>query len=197
MTGRPVPVGPVALLGRHDWGSTTIPGSAPEVAILRLHVDPTTRASTSLVRFPAGWARPGIGHYPVGEEILVLDGELVVSGVRYRAGDYGWLPPYARRAASATPTGALCLAWFSGPPVWTPGEAEWAAGPGRQVALAAAGADPLRTDLGWSGVLAGVPPDAGPVEVVTLADWTWRVAAGEAAAEAAAPGVAGTVFLRR
>jgi hypothetical protein len=112
-----------------DWGVTTIPRSTPEVGIVRLHVDPPSGASQSLVRFPPGWSRPRRGRYPVGEEFVVLTGRLRVSSISYRAGHYGWIPPGGFRHDSATPSGALALAWFSGPPVWEDAEAGAPLGP--------------------------------------------------------------------
>jgi hypothetical protein len=100
------------------WRRVTLPGAEPDVELTRLHVDPDSGASLSLVRFPAGWSRPQDGCYPVGEEIAVLDGSLEVSGVTLRAGDYGWVPPRVLRTGTASPEGALVLAMFTGMPQW-------------------------------------------------------------------------------
>ncbi|WP_395105363.1 cupin domain-containing protein [Actinomadura sp. SCN-SB] len=107
------------------WRSFTIPSSAPPVRLLRLEVDRSDGSSTSLVRFPPGWSRPDAGHYLVGEEFVVLEGGLTVSGVEYGPGDHGWIPAGATRHGSRTETGALALAWFSGVPDWVdaPGSA--------------------------------------------------------------------------
>ena len=101
------------------YEATTIPHGTMPVEIVRLHVDPATKSSTSLVRFPAGWERPVDGNYAVDEEIVVLDGELIVTGVSYTPGVYGWIPKGGLRRASATPMGCVALAWVSGIPAWT------------------------------------------------------------------------------
>ncbi len=106
----------ISLTGSLDWGKTAIPGGTPDVDICRLRVDPVTKASTSLVRFPPGWSRSADVFYAVDEEIVVLDGELLVSGVSYTAGQYGFIPAASLRRASATPNGCLALAHFAGIP---------------------------------------------------------------------------------
>ncbi|MEU8343313.1 hypothetical protein AB0C74_16585 [Spirillospora sp. NPDC048832] len=135
------------------WKPFTIPGSNEPVLLLRLEVDPADGSSTSLVRFPPGWSRPGLGRYACGEEFVVLDGELTVSGVVYGRGDRGWIAPGTTRRASASPEGALALAWFFGVPAWTDGEGAAPADPsgGRvpllSVPVPEAGL-PLRTGVG-------------------------------------------------
>lgn len=103
------------------WVEMTIPGSAPPVSLLRVHLDPATKASVSVVRFPAGWRRPSHGHYEVGEEFVVLEGELVVSGVRHRPGHVVYVPAGQPRYDSSSTCGALALAWFAGAPQWHSG----------------------------------------------------------------------------
>lgn len=108
----------------HSWRTVGIGGATTDVELARLHVDRATRASSSLVRFPTGWTRPGTGYYSCAEELLVLDGAIQVSGIEYRAGDYGYLPPYVTRSASGSAAGCLAVAWFSGVPTWIEGTAE-------------------------------------------------------------------------
>lgn len=112
-----------------SWLDLTIPGSTPEVRLARLHADPVTRASVSLVRFPPGWSRPGAGYYTAAEEFVVLEGAIEVVG-SHGVGEYVYLPPRTVRTATVSPGGALVLAWFSGIPTWVTGEPEVApAGP--------------------------------------------------------------------
>lgn len=157
--------------------TVTIAGSADPVRLARLHADPDTGAGVSLVRFPPTWTRPTTGHYSCAEEILVLDGTLVVSGVTYRAGDYGYLPPYAARTASATPGGCLALAWFSARPAWTEGTAE------DRVTHAGRAGDPRgqrrprRPDVvGEAAVLDEVPQAVDVrTELVSTSSWQWAL----------------------
>ena len=98
------------------WRTFPIPGSTPDVDLVRLHVEPD-KAFTTVVRFPAGWSRPGTGWYDHIEEVLFLEGSFEMSGITYGVGDYGWFPAgYSREGSSST--GALALAWFSGPNDW-------------------------------------------------------------------------------
>jgi hypothetical protein len=103
-----------------EWGLFPIPASSGPVGLRVLHRDPDGGLCL-LVRFPAGWERPGPGSYDAAEEVLFLAGELEMGGVRYRAGDYGWLPGFGPRGVTRTDCGALAAAWFSGPNRWTEG----------------------------------------------------------------------------
>ncbi|MGH8961638.1 MAG: hypothetical protein ACRDWT_10690 [Jatrophihabitantaceae bacterium] len=161
----------------------TIPDAAPPVRVWRLHVDPETRASLSLVEFPVRWCRPGRGHYLAGEEFVVLRGSLQVSARLSGPGAWAWLPPGVTRWDSCSRDGALALAWFSGPAVWCSGDGP-TAGTGHG-GLAAAG--PLRVRApgvpGRSAVLSRLP--AKPVQVdrdvLALRDFSWAfVPAGRA-----------------
>ncbi|MEO7132110.1 MAG: hypothetical protein ABIZ07_12115 [Dermatophilaceae bacterium] len=105
-----------------EWASVPIPGSEPPVRLHRLHVDPVSKASLSLVDFPAGWRRPGTGHYLCAEEFVVLGGQLTVSGVVHGIGDHVYLPAQFPRVDSGTEQGCRALAWFSAPPAWRTGE---------------------------------------------------------------------------
>ncbi|MEU4821964.1 hypothetical protein AB0H37_08850 [Actinomadura sp. NPDC023710] len=104
------------------WKPLTIPGSGPPVELVRLEIDPADGSSTSLVRFPPGWRRPGAGHYLCGEEFVVLEGRLTVSGVAYGPGERGWIRSAVTRRDSRSEAGALALAWFSGVPAWVDGD---------------------------------------------------------------------------
>ncbi len=124
------------------WIDVTMPASSSAVRLVRLHADAATGASVSLVRFPPGWTRPGTGHYTCAEEFVAFDGEISVSGSRFAAGAYKYLPSHASRADSfAGEDGCLAVAWFSGPPVWRDGIADDAPGPDR--AAAPLGSAPL------------------------------------------------------
>ncbi len=102
-----------------DWRDAVIDDATPPVQLRRFHVDPTSKAFTVLVRFPAGWQRPHAGHYLVDEEVLFLEGSFEMSGIRYTAGSYAYLPAGYLRDASRSIDGALSLAWFSGRQVWS------------------------------------------------------------------------------
>ena len=180
--------------GEPAYEATTIPHATMAVEILRLHVDPVAKSSTSLVRFPAGWERPVDGNYSVDEEILVLDGELIVTGVSYTPGVYGWIARGGLRRLSATPTGCVALAWFSGIPTWSSTADDLATTPSVRIDLnnARPGSSPspfgamgrrIRESTAGSCWSVSGPPHhraSSDTEVFDLKDRRWcRVDAGE------------------
>lgn len=164
-----------------DWRDVALPASGPPTRLLRLHRDRGTSATVSLVRFPAGWTRPGTGHYLAGEEFVVLDGALRVSGQWHRTGDAVYLPPRVPRWDSACPDGALALAWFSGVPEWHPGEPVDGCVPAPGGYAGAPAPGPLRRPTayvpGVSDLVDGLGTDPASVgrDVLWLDDaaWAW------------------------
>jgi len=143
---------------------TTIPDSTPDIALVRLHLDRPVKATVSLVAFPAGWSRPGPGHFSCAEEFVVIEGDLTVSGVGYGPGDYAYLPVNMPRTASRTEYGCLSVAWFSGAPRWHSG----AGGDGS--------ATPVRAPLAGArrpggGAYGSARAPSGPVAVDTDVLW--------------------------
>ena len=164
-----------------SWLEVTIPASDRPVDLHRLHADPESQASVSLVRFPPGWSRPGAGHYTAAEEFLVVEGSITV-GDDYVAGDYAFIPPRTLRSDSRSAEGALVLAWFSALPTWVPGAAEvppsgpQAAGRPRGVMRAASAEVP-----GGYAVLDGVPAPRdvdADLYCPAKATWEWVPAGG-------------------
>jgi hypothetical protein len=98
-----------------------MPGGSGPVQLARLP-DLSDGAFRAFVRFSAGWARPGPGHYPVAEELLLLEGDLELSGHAFGPGAYGWLQAGWRRSGMHTRAGCLAFAWFTRAPRWIPGE---------------------------------------------------------------------------
>ncbi len=105
----------VALRHEHEWLTIPIPLADPVVEMIRLHVDPEVSSSSALVRFPSGWNRATPCRYSVDEEVVMLDGELHISGCVIPRGSYAFIPTGVLRFASLTPVRSLALAWFSGP----------------------------------------------------------------------------------
>jgi hypothetical protein len=188
------------------WRTFPIPGSTPDVQLVRLHVEPD-KAFTTVVRFPEGWSRPDTGWYDHIEEVLFLEGTFQMSGITYGAGDYGWFPAgYSREGSSSA--GALALAWFSGPNQWftDPSPVAKAAAHGF-VRTGWQDLPPLPSPLGpgdgrllvrssdrTSWVVDAVPSGAAhtTVELFSLPDRLWaRVEAGTPL-----PDLAGPVFCR-
>lgn len=85
-----------------------------------LHADPETRASCLLVQFPPGWKRT-VGTYACAEHAVVLEGEVILDGQQWGAGQGFVVPAGVTRQETYAPQGALAVAWFGGAPRWTSG----------------------------------------------------------------------------
>lgn len=167
-------------------------GSGPvELAALPDVGDGAFRA---FVRFPAGWSRVVTGHYPVIEEVLVLEGDLVLDSARWGAGGYGWVPAHATRGRLVSSAGALVLAWFGAPPRWRRGASPEIArdttrwlGHWAQARRAARLGDPAASVLNdargheaWVTTLAQSFAAPAPLECLDLETQSWRfLGAGE------------------
>ena len=113
---------PVVAFDALEWHSAAMPGGNGPVELARLpQLD--DQAFRAFVRFPAGWARPGAGHYAVPEEFLILDGDLSLNGITWNTGGYAWIPARRVRSGSSSVGGCLAFAWFGGLPRWVAGEA--------------------------------------------------------------------------
>jgi anti-sigma factor ChrR (cupin superfamily) len=77
-----------------------------------LHLDPTTKRFSAVVKLEPGSRIPP-HHHDGLEECLVLDGELIVGGVRMRAGDHQWAEAGSDHGEQWTDVGATLL--LSGP----------------------------------------------------------------------------------
>ena len=104
-----------------EWQAAPLPGSDAPAQLARLP-GAADGAFRAFVRFPAGWSRPGAGHYPVAEEFFVLEGDLRLNGITWREGGYAWIPANRVRSASRSESGCLAFAWFAAAPRWIPGE---------------------------------------------------------------------------
>ncbi len=113
---------PVLAFDALEWHSAPMPGSNGPVELARLP-QLEDQAFRAFVRFPAGWARPGAGHYVVPEEFLILDGDLSLNGITWNTGGYAWIPARRMRSGSSSAGGCLAFAWFGGTPRWLAGEA--------------------------------------------------------------------------
>jgi hypothetical protein len=107
------------------WLEHNIAGSDQPARLVMLHADAERQTRTVLVEFPPGWKRDAVGHQPAGEEMVILDGALSISGVTAAVGDYLVVEPRATRSATSVADGTRALVWFSGPGGgWTDGAAE-------------------------------------------------------------------------
>lgn len=156
------------------WETFAVPDGHPVVQRMVLHTESEGGASVQAVRFPPGWRRDREGHYTADEELVVLRGALVVSGVQFQRGDFGLVPAWAPRYCSAAgPDGCLAVAWFPRPPLWVRG-----AGGGKQGDLLRCPVADVSREVA-RGVVALVgsevprPPRPHPLDVVSGSDQAW------------------------
>jgi quercetin dioxygenase-like cupin family protein len=90
-------VSPTVVRGADaGWQSTKVPG----VSVRPLRRDTETGQSTALVRFEPGARFPAHNH-PAGEEVFVLEGDVLIGPDHLKAGDYLYTPPDGKHAASS------------------------------------------------------------------------------------------------
>lgn len=183
------------------WSDFDIPDGSAPVRTARLG------ERTLLVAFPSGWERVEGGTYEAAEEMVVLDGELRMSGETYTALDWAWFPAGCLRRETRARTAVLALARFFGPARWAASDRAGPASSRRHLGDRPGAADfasPLGAGRAWmlhSGVEAtsflvealetGTPSPAG-AELLDLAGrrWAW-VPAG-----APLPAFSGACFCR-
>lgn len=108
-----------------EWTSFAPAGAAQKAEMVLLYASPDATSRTVLVQFPAGWERAMTGHQPAGEEMLVLEGALSMSGEICEPGSMLVVEPKATRSQTGTATATRALVWFSGAPGgWTEGPAD-------------------------------------------------------------------------
>lgn len=82
--------------GDDGWRALKIPG----VLVKLLRRDGETGESTALVRLEPGSRFPAHNH-PAGEEVFVIEGDVLIGPDHLRAGDYLYTPPSGKHAASS------------------------------------------------------------------------------------------------
>lgn len=105
------------------WTKSPWDGLLEDTQVKVLSRDAGSGASSTLVKYPAGWRRPAAEHLPVDEELFVLGGALTINGVAYGEMCYAHLPAGHPRAGAESPDGAVVLTFYSGAPVSAPGPA--------------------------------------------------------------------------
>jgi quercetin dioxygenase-like cupin family protein len=86
----------VVRTGPGGWRPLRLAG----VSARPLRRDAGSGASTALLRLEPGARVPAHTH-PAGEEVFVLEGEVLIGGDRLTAGDYLYTPPGGVHAASS------------------------------------------------------------------------------------------------
>lgn len=95
----------------------------PGVSGKPLSYDPESKAASTILRYPAEWEMTHEHHLDSDEELFVLSGELIISGITYSAGDYAYLPGGYPRTGMSSPYGADVLTFFEGAHINVPGPA--------------------------------------------------------------------------
>ena len=78
-----------------------------------LSLDSDTGAVSQLLRYPVGWSDDNLHHLSVGEEFLVLDGELMINDETYSSMAYAHFPAGFTRKGFSSELGAIVLTFFS------------------------------------------------------------------------------------
>lgn len=99
------------------------PGAGVECKLLS--EDSGDGACSCILRYPPGWRGAGPAAIDAAEELLVLEGELVIDGERYTQDCYAYLPAgYARREV-ASERGAAVLTFFDKAPAKRTRGGDW------------------------------------------------------------------------
>lgn len=96
------------------WNEHAIAGAEVPARITLLSADAERGTRTVMVQFPDGWRRDAVGNQPAGEEMVLLSGELEVSGHVATPGTLLVVEPHATRAATRTGNDTRAVVWFSG-----------------------------------------------------------------------------------
>lgn len=102
------------------WIATGADDPRPGIEVRTLSEDDKTGASSSMLRYPAGWSREGPEVVLADEEFFVLDGEIEIAGETYSISDYAFLPAGYPRDKMTSPEGAVVLTFFSATPETRP-----------------------------------------------------------------------------
>jgi len=96
------------------WKELGEGASRPGAAVKSLSFDPTTKATTVMMRYPKGWRLSAAHYLDSDEELFVIEGALWVNDTEYVKGDYAYLPAGLPRAHMHSETGAVVLTFHEG-----------------------------------------------------------------------------------
>ena len=98
------------------WQQGSCGKARADVLARVLSTDPETGASSQLLQYPPGWARPEPEVLLVDEEFFVLTGSLSIGSRTYGPRSYAFLPAGWLRHGASSSDGALVLTFFTGEP---------------------------------------------------------------------------------
>lgn len=96
-----------------DW-TPLPPEGLRRASVKTLSRDPTSDATTNLLRYDPGLEQDTPFTQSADEEFFVVDGDLAINGVRYRRGDYGFLPEGFLFSRFGSDSGATVLTCWEG-----------------------------------------------------------------------------------
>ena len=96
-------------------------GARPDIETRILSLDDEDGSSSTILRYPAGWARTNPHTLDVDEELFVLEGSMEINGQTYGKHAYAHLPKGYLRESHGSLSGAVVLTFFSGEPHATDG----------------------------------------------------------------------------
>lgn len=105
-----------------DWHYLPEHSTRPHVQAKRLSRDPESKAATTILRHPKGWAFDEKHYLEDDEEFFVLNGTLVVNDITYKKGDYAFFPAGFVRTHMSSPNSADVLVYLEGTHKRTQGE---------------------------------------------------------------------------
>lgn len=88
-------------------------GMAAGRMVRELTRDDRTGGDHLLVEYPAGWVHAEAGHVSAGQDIYVIEGELVIGSHRLITGCYVYIPEGVMFGPMASPTGARALVFHN------------------------------------------------------------------------------------
>ncbi len=104
------------------WARNVLPAPFNTLDCRVLSIDAEKGDCSVILKYPAGWRRPGVEHLDAAHELYVLDGALEISGATYGIDNYAYLPAGTSHRDWGTSAGAVVLAFFDAAPRGTAGE---------------------------------------------------------------------------
>ena len=98
------------------WEAAPVAAIRPGVEARVLSRDADDGACSLMLRYPAGWSHPAGQRLACDEELIVLDGGLLVGEHGHGPMGFSHLPAGHARGAMASPDGAIVIAFFSATP---------------------------------------------------------------------------------
>lgn len=108
-----------------EWFDLLPAGAEQTTRMSALWRDDERGLRSVLVEFPDDWHRDATGNQPAQEEMVALNGAMLISGLRAGVGQLLVGAPHATRSATSNDGPTRVVVWFAGAPGgWAEGPAE-------------------------------------------------------------------------